>query len=131
MWRRLMPVLGAALFAASAWVVLREIRQLGLHTVASSLALVHGRSLAAAVLLTTINYLVLTWHDWLALRYAGLKLPWRRAGLASFVGYPVSNNVGFALVSGTSARYRFYSRWGLTTASLSRVVLFYSITFWI
>jgi phosphatidylglycerol lysyltransferase len=131
MWRRLTPIFSALLFCASAWVVVREVRHLGIHTVASSLALVRMAPLGVAILLTASNYLVLTLHDWLALRYAGLRLPWRLAGLASFVGYAVSNNVGFALVSGTSARYRFYSRWGLTAGALSRVVLFYSVTFWL
>jgi phosphatidylglycerol lysyltransferase len=54
-----------------------------------------------------------------------------RIALASFVGFAISANVGFALLSGTSARYRFYSRWGLTPADLSRVVLFYSVTIWL
>ena len=51
--------------------------------------------------------------------------------MASFVGYAIANNVGFALLSGTSARYRFYSRWGLSGQDISRVVLFYSGTFWL
>ena len=51
--------------------------------------------------------------------------------MASFVGYAIANNVGFALLSGTSARYRFYSRWGLSGQEISRVVLFYSGTFWL
>ena len=51
--------------------------------------------------------------------------------MASFVGYAIANNVGFALLSGTSARYRFYSRWGLSGQDVSRVVLFYSGTFWL
>ena len=51
--------------------------------------------------------------------------------MASFVGYAIANNVGFALLSGTSARYRFYSRWGLSGEDISRVVLFYSSTYWL
>ena len=51
--------------------------------------------------------------------------------MASFVGYAIANNVGFALLSGTSARYRFYSRWGLSGGDISRVVIFYSGTFWL
>jgi phosphatidylglycerol lysyltransferase len=43
----------------------------------------------------------------------------------------VSNSVGFAMVSGTSARYRFYSRWNVGPADLSRIVLFYTVSFWI
>src|SRR4030095_16579567 len=41
------------------------------------------------------------------------------------------NNVGFAMLSGASVRYRFYTRWGLTADELSRVVISYSVTFWV
>ena len=41
--------------------------------------------------------------------------PARVAG-ASFIAYAVANNVGFAMLSGASVRYRFYTRWGMTAA---------------
>ena len=44
---------------------------------------------------------------------------------------PISNNVGFAMLSGASVRYRFYTRWGLTAEELSRIVFSYSVTFWL
>jgi hypothetical protein len=43
----------------------------------------------------------------------------------------VANNVGFALISGASIRYRFYTRWGLGAEELSRIIFSYSITFWL
>jgi len=81
--------------------------------------------------ITALNYAVLTLNDMLAVAYAGLRISRWRVALASFVGYAVSNAVGFAILSGTSARYRFYSRWGVGAADLSRIVLFYSTTFWL
>ena len=35
------------------------------------------------------------------------------------------------MLSGASVRYRFYTRWGLTAAELSSVVISYSVTFWL
>ena len=35
------------------------------------------------------------------------------------------------MLSGASVRYRFYSRWGVTTGELSRIVFSYSVTFWL
>ena len=43
----------------------------------------------------------------------------------------MANNVGFAMLSGASVRYRFYSRWGVTAEELSRIVFSYSVTFWL
>ncbi|MES1254000.1 MAG: bifunctional lysylphosphatidylglycerol flippase/synthetase MprF, partial [Acidobacteriota bacterium] len=39
--------------------------------------------------------------------------------------------VGFAMLSGASVRYRFYTRWGVTAEELSRIVFSYSVTFWL
>ena len=50
---------------------------------------------------------------------------------ASFLAYAISNNVGFAMLSGASVRYRFYTRWGVTAEELSRIVFSYSVTFWL
>ena len=44
---------------------------------------------------------------------------------------PIANNVGFAMLSGASVRYRFYTRWGVTAEELSRIVFSYSVTFWL
>lgn len=124
-------LIGAALAGAALWVLGRELDRAGFAALRISLSAMPLAAVAAAAGITALNYLVLTWHDQLAFRYAGVRLAPRRIALASFVGYAISNNVGFALLSGTSARYRFYSRWGLTTADLSRIVLFYSTTFWL
>jgi phosphatidylglycerol lysyltransferase len=131
MWRRVASLIGALLFGVSAWVLVREINQLGFANLTASLRSVPPTQLATAIAITVLNYLVLTWHDQLAFSYVGLRVPRLHISVASFVGYAVSNNVGFAMLSGTSARYRFYSRWGLTAANLSRIVLFYSTTFWL
>ncbi|HEX2077654.1 MAG TPA: bifunctional lysylphosphatidylglycerol flippase/synthetase MprF, partial [Longimicrobium sp.] len=69
--------------------------------------------------------------DLLAFRYVGRRLAGWKVALASFIGYAVANSVGFALISGTSVRYRFYSRWGLGAQEISRIVVFYSGTFWL
>ena len=51
--------------------------------------------------------------------------------MVSFLAYAISNNVGFAMLSGASVRYRFYTRWGVTAEELSRIVFSYSVTFWL
>lgn len=88
-------------------------------------------SLLLAVLLTAANYAVMTGYDLLAFRYAGARVARRRIIFASFISYAVSNNVGFAVLSGTSVRFRFYTRWGVSAETLARVVFSYSATFWL
>ncbi len=81
--------------------------------------------------LSAASYLLLTCYDALAIFYLGKKMPYRRTALASFVGYTFSNNLGFALLTGSSVRYRLYSLWGLSPAEIAQLVVFCSITFFL
>lgn len=86
---------------------------------------------ALAILLTVCSYGLLTFYDKLAVNYVGQALPYRRVGLASFIGYTFSNNLGFALLTGTSVRFRLYSLWGMNPAQIAQIVLFCSVTFFL
>jgi phosphatidylglycerol lysyltransferase len=131
LWTRLSPVLGLLLFAAALWVLNREVRHLSLHTLSDAIRSLPRTAVALAALLTVLNYIILTCYDQLAFVYIRRPTSKWQVAMASFVGYAIANNVGFALLSGTSARYRFYSRWGLSGGDISRVVIFYSGTFWL
>jgi len=131
LWRRVSPLLGLLLFAAALWVLNREVRHLSLHGLSEAIRALPRSAVALAVTYTAINYVILTGYDQLAFVYIGRAISRWQVAMASFVGYAIANNVGFALLSGTSARYRFYSRWGLSGSEISRVVVFYSGTFWL
>jgi phosphatidylglycerol lysyltransferase len=87
-------------------------------------------SLGISLLLTVMSYICLTLYDVLALRIIGKPLPYRTAALASFIGYTLSHNLGVAILTGGSARYRIYSAAGLSTADIVRVIATASMTFW-
>jgi phosphatidylglycerol lysyltransferase len=125
------PLVGALLFAAALAVLRHELAAVSQAELHAALLALPAAQLLLALSLTGLNYLVLTGYDQLALRYVG-KQPGRlRVMLASFTAYAISNSVGFALVSGTSVRYRFYSRWGVEAMELGRIVLFSAATFWV
>ncbi len=130
-WHRLSPLIGLLLFVAALAVLGRELRQMPPSKLAAALKQFPGSALALAGFYTFLNYLILTGYDQLAFLYIRRRISKWQIAMASFVGYAIANNVGFALLSGTSARYRFYSRWGLNGQEISRVVLFYSGTFWL
>jgi phosphatidylglycerol lysyltransferase len=131
LWHRLSPAIGLLLFAAALWVLTREIRHLSWHGLSGAIRAMPAQALLAALGFTVFNYAILTGYDQLAFLYIRRRMPKWQIAVASFVGYAIANNVGFALLSGTSARYRFYSRWGLSGQEISRVVVFYSGTFWL
>lgn len=125
------PVVGALLFSIAAWVLHHELQSVHLGDLRPALNALPAGHVWLALCLVGLNYLLLTSYDQLAFVYIGKQLSRWRISLASFLGYAVSNSVGFALLSGTSVRYRFYSRWGLGAADLSRVVFFYTTTPWV
>lgn len=130
-WHRLAPLVGLALFGVAVLVLAGELRKMPPRELAATMRQTPAAALALAGLFTFLNYLILTGYDQLAFRYIRVPIGRWQIAVASFVGYAIANNVGFALLSGTSARYRFYSRWGLSGEDISRVVLFYSGTFWL
>jgi phosphatidylglycerol lysyltransferase len=130
-WRRLAPAVGVALFCTSVALLARELERVGFSELTSALRALPVSALGVAVALTIVNYAILTMQDQLAVSYARVEVPRGQVALASFIAYAVSNSVGFAMLSGTTARYRFYSRWSIGPGDLSRIVLFYSVSFWI
>jgi phosphatidylglycerol lysyltransferase len=122
---------GAVLFTAALLVLHHELRALRYDALSSALFAIPARRLLLTVLLTVANYLVLAGYDLAAFTWAGLALGRRRVAAVALVAYAIANSLGFGLLSGASVRYRFYTRWGVGAADLSRVVLFYTTTFWL
>src|SRR5262245_30349869 len=99
--RRAVPALiGLALFIAALAVLRAELHAVTWHGLITNLFSTPPRRLGLAVMLTAVNYGVLTGCDLLAFAYLGKRLPWRHVMAASFVAYAISNNVGFAMLSG-------------------------------
>ncbi len=119
------------LVALALWVLHRELAALSFDELRATVAALPRSRIVVALLIVAVNYVVLTAYDQLAFVYARRRISRWRIAMASFVGYAISNNVGFAIISGASARYRFYSRWGLSAHELSKIVAFYSGTFWV
>lgn len=107
--------------------LLHEVR---LHQVRDAWHALPAVNLLGAALLTIASYVTLTFYDVLALRTIGRPLPYRTAALASFTSYTLSHNLGLALLTGGSARYRVYSAAGLGIGDIARVVAIASGTFW-
>jgi len=131
MRRGLPAMLGLGIFLVALEVLRRELHSVTWDTLSADVLDTPPSLLASALALTALNYAVLTGYDFIAFAYIGKRLTRARVAMTSFIAYAVANNVGFAMLSGASVRYRFYSRWGLTAGDLSRIVFSYSVTFWL
>jgi uncharacterized membrane protein YbhN (UPF0104 family) len=128
--RKLAPLIAIAILAVVLWLLYRELKHYNLHDVLAALKDISPARLAVALALTALNYIVLIAYDWLAVWYLKFKVPLRRVGLAALVAYVTSYNFG-VLLGGTSIRYRFYSRWGLSLTEIARLVAVITLTCWL
>ncbi len=126
---RLGPFIALGVFAVAAWFLREELHALDFATLQANLRTHSRYQIALAALCTIGSYLLLTGYDALALRYVQRRLTYARTALTSFMAYAVGHNVGVAALSGGAIRYHMYSRLGLSTTDIARVIAFCTITF--
>jgi len=105
------------------------LRDFHYHQIITQLRSLSAGQILIAMGCTALSYFTLTGYDFSALRYVGIRLPYRLIAFASFTGYAVSNNLGFAPLSGGSVRYRLYSAAGVSTGDIAKIVVFAGVTF--
>jgi glycosyltransferase 2 family protein len=117
-----------AVLLLAGFLIYRISRQYELDEVVQAVGAIPVSRLLLAVGFAALSYLCLTGFDWLAVRYVGRPLPWRKTALASFSALSIGHNIGIAALSSGAIRYRFYSRWGLSGAECIKVILFCGLT---
>jgi phosphatidylglycerol lysyltransferase len=125
------PGLSLILFAAAIWLLHNELKTYHLSDILHAIDAISGAHLGAALGLTMLSYAVMAGYDVLAMRYIQYPLAYFKIGLASFIGYAFSNNIGMSMIAGASVRYRLYSAWGLSVLQITQVVVFCTLTLWL
>ena len=102
-WTKQVPRLGllvggTVLVIATVWIH-GELAGVGGQRFALATHGISSTDLALAALLTTASYTVLAGYELLAFANAGVTLSRWRITLTSFLGYAVSNSVGFSVLS--------------------------------
>jgi glycosyltransferase 2 family protein len=123
-----MTLLAVAAVSLAAFLLYRTLSRYSFDEIVASVTAVPLARLAAAAGFAAASYVCLTGFDWLAVRYAGKPLPYRKTALASFVSLSLGHNIGLDALSSGAIRYRFYSRWGLTAGDVAKVILFCGMT---
>lgn len=127
-YRLFLRLLILAAICGAAFLLYRTLGRYTLKEITDAVRAIPAGRLVSAAAFAAASYLCLTGFDWLAVRYAGKPLAWRRTALASFVSLSIGHNVGVAALSSGAIRYRFYSRWGLRMGDVAKVILFCGIT---
>jgi uncharacterized membrane protein YbhN (UPF0104 family) len=124
-------ILSLLLFGLCFWAINQELRHYQPQEVWDSLRAIPRSSLLWVIALTSLDYWVLTGYDSLGMSYVRHRLPYPKIALTAIISYGVSNSVGFALLSSSAIRYRFYRTWGLSTIAIAQLAAFCNLTFWL
>lgn len=122
---------GLLLLVLSLWAIANELHEYNYRDVFNSLAVIPKNRLSWAIWLTALGYLVMIFYDILGFSYIGATLSWNKIAFTNFISSVFSNTIGFALLTGSAFRYRFYSRWGISPIAIAQIIAFANFTFWL
>ncbi|WP_436411534.1 lysylphosphatidylglycerol synthase domain-containing protein [Variovorax ginsengisoli] len=117
-------------FAAVLALVVRQARTIDWNEVLDALRAIPRPALLAAAVLAACSHLLYSTFDLLGRRMTGHRLGTRIVMRVTFISYAFNLNLG-ALVGGVAFRYRLYSRLGLDSLTITRVLGFSMLTNWL
>ena len=129
--KKITPFISILFFGLAVWFLDQELRTYDMSEVLHQLASIPNHYIALSLFFSFLSYLILTGYDALGVRFIGERLSAGRVVRAGFVGYAFSHNIGMALLTGGSIRYRIYSAWGFSGIQVTQIVAFSALTLWI
>jgi uncharacterized membrane protein YbhN (UPF0104 family) len=116
-----------AIFAIALWAIQRSLAGQDYRDILHGIGVMPASRVYLALLFTGINYLFVAGIDFLAARYAGHPIPYRRILTPSFIGAAFQYNAG--VFGGTAVRFRLYSSLGFTPREIGKLMLLVFLTF--
>jgi uncharacterized membrane protein YbhN (UPF0104 family) len=116
-------LLSVVLVAASFYLMRRAFSSVGSEALVTVWRAIPPKPKIAALILTGVSYLVLTFFDYFALKHFELRLPLRKVMVTSFISYAFNFNFG-TLIGALALRYRLYAKLGLSPGDVTRVTFY-------
>ncbi|PSN18029.1 hypothetical protein C7271_14650 [filamentous cyanobacterium CCP5] len=129
--RYLAPLTGLVLLAISIAVVRHQLQDYEVHDVVDSLRSLPREQVIWAIAFTALGYLAMTGYDTLGFLHLRQRLGYGKIALTTFISCAFSNTIGFALLTGSAIRYRFYSGWGISAIAIAQIIAFSNLSFWL
>lgn len=120
--KRLLPFVGAALFAVAIYTLHTELSHMSFHDLQEAFALIPLSGVFFGLLAACANYILLSFNDMYSAWEIGVKLPHLKVGVISFVSNAIGFNLGASAISGGAVRYRLYSALGLDGTQVGHIV---------
>ncbi|WP_414573483.1 lysylphosphatidylglycerol synthase domain-containing protein [Nostoc sp. CCY 9925] len=122
---------GLLLLLLSSWAIAHELHEYNYRDILNSLAAIPKTRLSWGIWLTAFGYLVMIGYDILGFNYINRSLSWNKIAFTNFISSTFSNTIGFALLTGSAIRYRFYANWGMSAVAIAQIIAFANFTFWL
>ena len=129
-WPWLKRALTFAFFALVIGLLVKYARNVDWGDVKESLLALPRHVLWEAAALCACSHLLYSCFDLVGRRYTGHGLPVPQVMQVNFISYAFNLNMG-SLVGGVAFRYRMYSKLGLATATITRVLTLSMLTNWL
>lgn len=129
-WQWLKRLAKIAFFAAVAYLLFTQARSIEWDKVFSALQQRPLEGLLIAGALAALSHLLYSCFDLFGRQATGHGLPVPKVMTVNFISYAFNLNFG-SLIGGVAFRYRLYSRLGLDTEVITRVLLMSMITNWL
>lgn len=113
------PLISLTILGAALWYMYNTLQAFDLRDIFTHFLHHSMVTVSFAVVLAGFSYLAVTGYDVLALAYLRRRLPYSFIAPTAFIASVFGNNLGFALLTGTSIRYRMYSRVGLNIREIA------------
>jgi uncharacterized membrane protein YbhN (UPF0104 family) len=117
-------------FAAVAALLVRYATHIDWEDVLDSITSLPAPALLGACVLAAASHLLYSCFDLIGRRYTGHNLPAHTVMTVSFISYVFNLCIG-SIVGGVGFRYRLYSRLGLRTGVITRIVSMSMLTNWL
>lgn len=129
--KKLTPFISIIFFCVALWFLDQKLQEYELAEIMVQLQQIPNLYILLSLILCFFSYLLLTGYDALGVNYIGESLETSKIVRAGYVGYAFSHNIGLALITGGSIRYRIYSAWGFSGMQVTQIVAFSAFTLWI
>lgn len=129
-WPQAKRLLTVAFFALVAYLLFHQARTVDWNEVFESMRRRPAHVLLLAAVMAGASHALYSCFDLIGRYVTGHRLPVVQVIQITFISYAFNLNMG-ALVGGFAFRYRLYSRLGLETGAITRVVLMSMLTNWL
>lgn len=124
-------LLGFVLLGFSIAAIHYELREYNYRDIFNSLLSLPSSHLYIAIGLTGVGYAAMAYYDNISFKHIGHLIDYKKVMFTGFLSAAATNTVGFAFLTGSAIRYRYYSTWGVTAIEIAQVIAFENISFFL